>query len=53
MLGQNWSNLYWAAQNIQNLKESIVSLAKRDELLKIRNVNQKIAEVIRSEINQI
>ena len=37
--GKTWSNLFWAGQNIQNLKESISDIANRTELHKIRNVN--------------
>jgi len=38
-LGKPWSNLFWAGQNINNLKESIVKIAERGELQQIRNIN--------------
>lgn len=46
MIGKPWSNIFWAGQNIQILKESIADVAKRDELQKIRNVNDKIESFI-------
>jgi DNA repair photolyase len=51
MLGKAWSNLHWAGQNIQNLKESIVEVAKRGDLQKIRNVNEEIETIIKERIN--
>lgn len=53
MLGRAWSKLHWAGQNIQNLKESIVDIAKRGNLQKIRNVDDKIEILIRDEIYRI
>ncbi|MFX1519746.1 MAG: radical SAM protein [Promethearchaeota archaeon] len=47
MLGKAWSNKHWAGLNIQNLKESIVNIAKRNELQKIRNVTNEIEAFIR------
>lgn len=41
MLGKHWSKLYWAGEHIQNLKESIVDIARRNELHKIRGVNEE------------
>jgi DNA repair photolyase len=41
--GKPWSNLYWAGQNIQNLKESTADIAARCELESIRNVTAEIA----------
>ncbi len=51
MLGKAWSKKYWAGMNIQNLKESIVAIAKRNELQKIRNVNDEIEEFIRKNLD--
>lgn len=45
-LGKAHSQIFWAGQNIQNLKESIVEIAKRGELKKIRNVDEKIESYI-------
>jgi DNA repair photolyase len=53
MLGKAWSNLHWAGQNIQNLKESIIEVAKRNELDKIRNVNQEIEEFINNILREV
>ncbi len=50
MLGKAWSNIHWAGQNIQNLKESIVDIAKRGELHKIRNVNDEIESFIKENV---
>jgi DNA repair photolyase len=44
---KNWKNMYWTAHNIQNLRESIVSVAIRNELQTIRNVNGKIELLIK------
>lgn len=41
-----WTNLFWAGQNIQNLKESIVDVAARGELLSIRNVDKVLEKRI-------
>jgi len=51
MLGKAWSKKYWAGMNIQNLKESIVAIAKRNELQEIRNVNDEIEEFIRENLD--
>lgn len=40
------TNLFWAGMNIQNLKESIIDIAQRNELQTIRNVNADIEEYI-------
>ncbi|WP_420643942.1 radical SAM protein [Candidatus Leptofilum sp.] len=42
MLGQSWEKLFWAAQNIQNLKEPIEAVAARGELGHIKNVRGHI-----------
>ena len=46
MTGKAWSNIHWAGMNIQNLKESIEDIAKRNELRKIRNVDSRIEAYI-------
>jgi DNA repair photolyase len=46
-LGKAWSSKFWAGQNVQNLKEPISSVMKRNELQKIRNVNEEIETFIR------
>ena len=46
MTGKPWTNVFWAGQNINNLRESIVGIAKRGELKKIRNVTPPIEEFI-------
>jgi hypothetical protein len=51
-LGENWSNTFWAGQNIQNLKESITQVAARNELNKIRNVNDKVESFIREQLGK-
>lgn len=50
MLGKVWTNIHWAGMNIQNLKESITDISKRNELQQIRNVNDELAEFIINEI---
>jgi DNA repair photolyase len=40
--GKPYTSIFWAGQNIQNLKESIVDVAARDELQSIRNVNGEL-----------
>ncbi|MEW6607771.1 MAG: radical SAM protein [bacterium] len=52
ILGKAWSNTHWAGQNIQNLNESIIDVAKRDDLQKIRNVNPEIEKIIRKELEK-
>lgn len=42
MRGQSWETLFWAAQNIQNLPESIEAVAARGELGRINNVRGPI-----------
>ncbi len=39
-----WKNLFWAGQNVQNLKEPLEAVAKRGELETIRNVRGKIKD---------
>lgn len=52
MVGKAWSNKHWAGMNIQNLNESIVKIAKRNELQKIRNVNDEIEAFIRENLDE-
>ena len=40
--GRPWKNLFWAGQNVQNLKEPLEAIAARGELETIRNVRGKI-----------
>jgi len=51
ILGKAWSKKHWAGMNIQNLKESLLAVAKRNELQKIRNVNDKIEAFIRENLD--
>ena len=51
MTGKAWSDIYWAGMNIQNLKESVEVIAKRNELRKIRNVDSRIESYIIKELN--
>ncbi len=48
--GKTWTNIFWAGMNIQNLRESIADIAGRNELHKIRNVNDEIESLIRESI---
>ncbi|MEW6181735.1 MAG: radical SAM protein [Bacillota bacterium] len=50
MTGKAWNGIFWAGQNIQNLKESVADVAKKNELQKILNVNAKIESFIRKSI---
>jgi len=45
-LGRPWTALFWAGQNIQNLKESIGEVARRGDLETIRNVTAALASRI-------
>ena len=47
MLNGHWSNLFWAAMNIQNLGESILDMANRNALTTLRNVGDKTAIYMR------
>ena len=51
MTGEAWSGIYWAGMNIQNLKESVTDIAKRNELRKIRNVDSNIESYITKVLN--
>ncbi len=48
MMGKTWTKTFWAGQNINNLREPIEDLAKRNELGKIRNVVPTIEEYVLS-----
>jgi DNA repair photolyase len=48
--GKQWRNLFWAGQNVQNLKESIRDIDKRNELTKIRNVNDKVESFVKEQL---
>lgn len=48
MLGKPWKKPFWAGQNINNLKESIQDIARRNELAKIRNVDSLIGQHVLS-----
>ncbi len=50
IMGKNWKNIHWAGMNIQNLKESLLDIAERNELRKIRNVNSDIENFIREQL---
>jgi DNA repair photolyase len=45
-LGKKFSNQFWAGMNINNIKESIRSVAARGELKKIRNVDEQLEQRI-------
>jgi len=47
-----WKDLHWAGQNIQNLTESIVDIASRGELRKIRNVDNALENRIQTFLEQ-
>jgi DNA repair photolyase len=51
--GNAWSTKHWAGMNIQNLKESIISIANRNELQKIRNVNNEIEKFIKENLDDV
>jgi hypothetical protein len=51
-LGESWSTIFWAGQNIQNLRESVSDIAERNELRKIRNVNDKLESFIRQQLEE-
>ena len=44
--GKSYSNMHWAGINISNLKESIQNISNRNELQKIRNVDEEIIKEI-------
>ncbi len=50
--GRHWDAYFWAAYNIQNLKESIIDIAERNELKKIRGVGNKISAYINKALEE-
>lgn len=52
MNGKAWTNLFWAGQNIQNLRESIVDVAIRGDLQSIRNVGPALEERIQGKLKE-
>jgi DNA repair photolyase len=50
--GKPWTNLFWAGQNIQNLKVSIAEIANRNDLQSIRNVNDSLEKRINEFISK-
>jgi DNA repair photolyase len=52
-LGKPFSNLFWAGQNISNLKESIRKIASQGKLQEIRNVNELIEDRIICKLSDI
>ncbi len=45
-LGKPWKDLFWAGQNINNLKESIAEISARGKLCTIRNVGPSIESTL-------
>ena len=52
-LGKSWTNVHWAGQNINNLREPIRSIASRDELRSIRNVNAELEARVRKRLDEL
>ena len=46
LLGKSQKNLFWAGQNINNLKESISEIVDRGELKTIRNIDAALEQRI-------
>jgi len=44
--GKAWTGTFWAGQNIQNLRESLVDVARRGELGRIRNVTPEVESLV-------
>ncbi|MCP5100746.1 MAG: radical SAM protein [Chloroflexi bacterium] len=53
MLGQSYETLFWAAQNIQNLKEPIEAIAARGELTTIQNIRGHIKTRIENILSEM
>jgi DNA repair photolyase len=52
-LSKPWSNMFWAGQNINNLKEPIRSVAAKGELKKIRNVDAEFDSEIQKRLKEM
>lgn len=50
ILGKPWTNLYWAGQNVNNLKEPLESVAQRNGLGGIRNMTPELQSRVRNAI---
>ena len=50
---KSWTTFFWAGQNIQNLKEPIIDIIKRNQLTSIRGIGEKLANYIKEEVEQI
>ncbi len=50
--GKNTKELFWAANNIQNLKESVSDIYERGELEKIQNIQGEIKRGVEHYINK-
>lgn len=51
--GKVWTNLFWAGQNLTNIKEPLRSIAARGELQKIRNVDEVIEARIKDRLQEL
>lgn len=47
MTNGDWKNLFWAGQNIQNLAESLIEIAARNQLGNIRNVRGEVHQKVK------
>jgi len=52
MLGKPWTNTFWVGQNVNNLGESIAEIAKRGELMRIRNITPSIEKLLTAFLNK-
>ena len=48
MSGKQAKALYWAGQNIQQLKESIIEIARRGDLAGIKGIDQEILQRLKA-----
>ena len=51
--GSYWQDYFWMGQNIQNLKESIMEVATKNELGSIRGMNSKMKKKLEDELTAI
>jgi len=51
--GKNWKTIFWAGQNINELKEPIRAVARKGELGKIRNVDWQLEERINRKLEEM